>query len=629
MKMSLSVVMGVIDKVSAPLKGMASESDSYAKKIKKVQLAQADDASALTMIASFQKLQKELDKNALESDEAAEKLLKLKKQMEATKKPSAALTSNLAKQEEKMALLIAKDKKYQDSLKSTGKRLKKTGVDVGKLDNEFERLSKSQHKSAQSIDKMSLKYKKLQRVMAPMNKMNRMIKLPSLQMVKGVGMGGVAMLGTMAGFGMIMSETASQVNELAKASSDIDMPIADLQALRMQAKGAGAEFDDMDAAIKEMSLRWGEMKQFKSGAMNDYFKNSGNNKAYQDLKNAKTVMEAYQVIIREIAAEKDTSKKNFMADEIFGGDSEKLLPVLKGGLEALNKAKQALKDTGGPVTDDEAKSTKAFTLSLSKLGAIVQSIKLKVLIPIMDKLTIVFTKFAKEFKNTEWRTEMIKEVSKTVEGLYDAFLHVVTGVLFIKDNFKGFIAILLLLKIAFIALNAVIMMNPIMLIVAAALAGIVALGYVVSYLVEKFVNVNKVIEVVGSMMEWLWEKFKLLLKVIPDALIPDAWKTSTEEAGDEVDKLNAKLGKLKDKNVKLGITTNDTLNKHSRWSSKKSFSENLSPISKVPPLTNYVMKSKAEVSVTIKSEKPLRIDKVKGDKGTNIKLDTGNMMLSY
>ena len=524
MKMSLSVVMGVIDKVSAPLKGMASESDGYARKIKKVQLAQADDASALTMIASFQKLQKELDKNTLESDEAAEKLLKLKKQMKATTAPSAALTNKLAKQEEKMALLTAKNKKYQESLKGTGQRLKKTGVDASKLDSEFERLSKRQHKSAKSIDEMSRKYKRLQRVMAPINKLSKSIKMPTLQMAKGVGMGGVAMLGTVAGFGVIMSETASQVNELAKASSDIDMPIADLQALRMQAKGAGAEFDDMDAAIKEMSLRWGEMKQFKSGAMNDYFKNSGNTKAYQDLKNAKNAMEAYQVIIREIDAEKDTSKQNFMSDEFFGGDSEKLLAVFKGGLDNLSKAKQRLKDTGGAVTDDEAKSTKAFTMSLSQLGYIVQSIKLKVLIPVMEKVTVVFTKFAEKFKDTKWRTDMIDKVIKTIDGLYEAFLLVIKGVLFIKDNFKGLIAILLILKIAFLTLNSVIMMNPIMLMVAAALAGVVAIGY----LIDKFIGFDVILDAVGEAIGWVWEGIKSLIKMLPDALIPDAWKTSAE-----------------------------------------------------------------------------------------------------
>ena len=37
----------------------------------------------------------------------------------------------------------------------------------------------------------------------------------------------------------------------------------------------------------------------------------------------------------------------------------------------------------------------------------------------------------------------------------------------------------------------------------------------------------------------------------------------------------------------------------------------------------------AEVSLIIKSEKPISIDKVKSDKNTNIKLDTGNMILSY
>lgn len=33
--------------------------------------------------------------------------------------------------------------------------------------------------------------------------------------------------------------------------------------------------------------------------------------------------------------------------------------------------------------------------------------------------------------------------------------------------------------------------------------------------------------------------------------IPDAWKTSAEEAGDEIDNLNTKLEKRKTKNEKL------------------------------------------------------------------------------
>ena len=280
----------------------------------------------------------------------------------------------------------------------------------------------------------------------------------------------------------------------------------------------------------------------------------------------------------------------------------------------------------GRVTDDEAKSTKAFTMALSQLGYIVQSIKLKVLIPVMEKVTVVFTKFAEKFKDTKWRTDMIEKVIKTIEGLYEAFLLVIKGVLFIKDNFKGLIAILLILKIAFITLNSVIMMNPIMLMVAAALAAVVGIGY----LIDKFIGFDVVLKVVGEAIGWVWEGIKSLIQMLPDALIPDGWKTSATEAGDEVDKLNTKLGKLKDKNVKLGITTNEALNKKSTLiSSNTSLSKNIMPFSKVAPLTNHAIKSKAEVSLTIKSEKPISIDQVKNDKSTNIKLDTGNMMLSY
>lgn len=87
---------------------------------------------------------------------------------------------------------------------------------------------------------------------------------------------------------------------------------------------------------------------------------------------------------------------------------------------------------------------------------------------------------------------MIEKVIKTIEGLYEAFLLVIKGVLFIKDNFKGLIAILLILKIAFIILNSVIMMNPIMLMVAAALAAVVGIGY----LIDKFIGFDVILKAV-------------------------------------------------------------------------------------------------------------------------------------
>lgn len=627
--MNLSVVMDVVNKTSKPLQGMASDSDHYAKKIKKLQQAQSNDSSALTMIASYQEIQKELDKNALEGEEATEKLAKLKAQMDATEEPSAALTNRLAKQAEKVARLSDKHNEYENSILQVSNQMRETGVDVGDLDGEFDRLSQSQINHARNIDSVSERYRRLRTAMAPIQRLNSSIRMPTLGTVKGAAMGGAGALASLAGFGVVMSDTADKVNELSMAANDISMPTGELQALRLQAQAAGAEGEDMDAALKEMNLRWGEMKTIGSGSMNDYFIDTGNGKAYKDLKNAKNAMEAYQVLVREIAAEKDVAKQNFMADEFFGGDSEKMLSVLKAGTDGLSKAKQQLEETGGPISDESVASAAAYTAVLKKLGVIVESLKISALTPAMKELSVIFNKLTENMKNADWRTEAIKKLKATVTNIMNAFKFLGNLILFVSENFRGLIATIAILKVGLIAVNAIIMGNPIGLIVAAIGAAIIA----IIYLVDRFIGFDVILKAVGETIGWIWDGIKALINMLPDALIPDGWKASAEAAGDEVDKLNEKLNKIKDKNAKLGITIDETINKTT--TNKASIykpggiEEQLAKMPKITPLTNQTIKSQAEIAVTIKSEKPINIDKATSERGTNLNLNVGNMMTSY
>ncbi|MGR6861965.1 hypothetical protein ACU5EH_17525 [Aliivibrio salmonicida] len=100
-----------------------------------------------------------------------------------------------------------------------------------------------------------------------------------------------------------------------------------------------------------------------------------------------------------------------------------------------------------------------------------------------------------------------------------------------------------------------------------------------------------------------------------------------------MDKLSTKINKLKDKNAKLGITTSESKNQVIATSyheqKKQGISNNIIPMSKAAPLTNQTMKSKAEVALTIKSDKPVSIDKATSEKGTGLSLNLGNMSMSY
>ncbi|AGH81450.1 hypothetical protein PCNPT3_07560 [Psychromonas sp. CNPT3] len=59
-----------------------------------------------------------------------------------------------------------------------------------------------------------------------------------------------------------------------------------------------------------------------------------------------------------------------------------------------------------------------------------------------------------------------------------------------------------------------------MLMVAAALVAVVGIGY----LIDKFIGFDVVLKAVGEAIGWVWDGIKSLIKMLPDALIPDGWK---------------------------------------------------------------------------------------------------------
>lgn len=626
MKMNLSVVMGVVDKVSEPLQSMASDSDHYAKKIKAIQKAQADDSSALTMIASYQKIQKELDKNALETDEANEKLAKLKAQMAATEAPSAALTNKLAKQEGKVSLLSAKNEKYESSLKQTSSQMKKAGVNVTKLDHEFTRLSKDQEAHAKSIDKVSRRYKTLRKAMSPIQKLSKSIKLPN---IKGAAIGkGAALLGglSFAGLFQQINSAAGEMDHLSKSAQNLHMPVEELQAMQSQAEHAGVSADGMTKALGTFSKRLGVLQSTGKGAAGSFLEKA-KSPLLNQLKNAKTTQDAYDKVLDTFTKLKTNQEQMAFADAMFGGESKKMLIMLRQGTEGLTAARKEFNETGGGVKTDDAQKAEAYNDAMQKVQETIRSIKFAALAPVMLKITKLFTEFSNKFKNEKFRTDLIEKITKTVSGLCDAFTLIAKVAIFVTQNIKGVIAALAIFKVGMIAVNAVIMMNPIGLMVAAIGAAIIA----ITYLIDKFIGFDVIIKAVGDAIGWLWEGIKSLISMLPDALVPDSWQKSVADAGAEVDTLNSKLKQVKDTNAKLGITTNETTNRasHDQASTQRQSLSNTPALSAYQPLNGHTVKSQSEVAVTIKSEKPITVDKAKSDKGTNLNLNVGNMAMSY
>lgn len=608
MKMSLSVLMSIKNKTTAPLKEMRQESNHYSKAISKIQQQQQDDSAALGMIDRFNATQAAIKKNGLAIDTASEKLKKLEAQSEKSANPSAALTEQIVKQRDKLKALTNTQDQSQASYIKLGKQLQKTGVKMYDLDGESARLNKRYKNHGKEITKLQKKYHLLQAAMKPVRSLNNKLKMPTIEGAKNGMMASTGVFASMAGFGLIINDTATKVDELASAAGDVKMPVSELQAMRMQAKLAGAESEDMDAAIKEMMLRWGEMKTTQSGAMNDYFKDTGNRQAYQDLMQAKNATDAYLVLLREIAKETDESKQNFMADEFFGGDSEKMLKVLRSGTDGFEKAKQILNDSGGPVSKESIRNAGLFTASMKKLGAIVDSLKISALTPIMAELSFIMEDLALNMKNMDWREDKIAQLRDIVKSTFTVFRSLGNGIRFLVENFREVIAIVALFKIGMVALNAIMMANPISWMAVGIAAAVVGIGY----LIDKFVGLGEVMRVAS-----------------------DIWDSMTSWfSDDDGSKELAKAAKERKRHsVELDVAQPQKTQQQSGYNpySTGAISNNevINTYNQYQPIKAQSVNSKSEVALTIKSDKPVTVDKANSDKHTDIDLDVGNMAWSY
>lgn len=625
MKMNLSVVMGLKDKLSAPLKGISSESDHYAKVIKKVHKAQANDSAALGMINSFKKSKQAISNNALAIAATNEKLRELKAKAASAARPSAALTEKISKQQQRLDKLNRQQSDYKTNLVRLGKQLRRTGVRMFDLQGESDRLNRSYKRHASEIVRLSKKYTILKATMKPIQKLNRAIRLPKLASAT-VGKG-AALLGgvSLAGFATELNSTAAEMDKLAKTAANLSLPISELQAIQSQANYAGVETDALSGAMLRFNKRLGVLQQTGRGALGSYLRKSGNS-LHRDLQGAKDNQQAYEMLLDAFSKLKSPQEQMAFADAAFGQDGRKMLIMLRQGTEGLANARKELNEIGGGATAEDAAKAEAYNDAMQKISESVRSIKFAALAPVMEKATKLFTQFSDKFKNAQWRTEFMDKVIQTVNSLYQGLEFLGKGLIFVSQNFKGIIAALAIFKVALIGINAVIMANPFGMIVTAIGAAVIA----ITYLVDKFIGLDNVIKWVGEKIGWLWNKFKALINRLPDSLIPDGWKIGTEQAGKQVDNLANKFDGIKDKNASLGITTQETTNRRETQSYHAYQSGNLtSSYQAYQPLTNQTLKSKSEVELRIKSDKPVTVDKAKSEKGTELNLDVGSLGWSY
>ena len=141
--------------------------------------------------------------------------------------------------------------------------------------------------------------------------------------------------------------------ELHKLSTQTGATVEELSRLQFAAKKLQIDPDDLTGAIEELNIRIGETVRDGIGPAAEAFQQLGLDA--NELARL-PVAERLKAISAALAGIGNNTKRGFLADEIFGGDAFKILPLIRQGAEGIGALADEADRLGATVTTSQAAS---------------------------------------------------------------------------------------------------------------------------------------------------------------------------------------------------------------------------------------------------------------------------------
>jgi len=609
MKMNLSVVLGMIDKTTAPLKKVTGQYGYFTPKVKQAQKALKSTSSTMADISAYNKNLKALKANNDQINIAAEKLDKYQKIIKSGKSLTASQSAQFNKQKNKLTDLKQAQTAYKEALGKTGGALKKAGVDTKNLADEEKRLSDVYDTKAARLQTLQKRYKSL-------NGLMQVGKQRAKQAGIGAAAVGSGVLGASATVFSMVNSTAEDMDKLTKTAQNMKLPLETLQALQYQAQLNGVEADTMSASMIRFTRRFGVLQSTGSGELGSFLKKS-KNRLFMDLKNAKNVEKGYNHLLQAFGKLKTEQEQMAFANAAFGDSGRRMLLMLRQDTEGLAGARKELNDLGGIVTNEETSTSEQFLDAMLRIEKSIGGMKVKVLTKIMAQLLPYFSELIQNLKDPIWRAEAIDQTIGAIHSLFNGTKFVFNLFKMLVDYFPEVFAGLLMVKTATFALNAAMMANPIGLVVAAISALVIGIGYAYSRsetfrkgvkgLWDMFVRAGTGITgIISKIISNFLSIPKAVLKVmtaIPEKLLPSGWHQSIKNLHKDVAGLQDTIRQSSDLSIDYALTGSET-----------------------GILKSQNAQSNTTVDIRVKSDSPTEIEGIQTKGTSNVNVDTGSML---
>jgi len=362
---------------------------------------------------------------------------------------------------------------------------------------------------------VSTTFNAIDKITSPMKKMTKNVKKFAI----GATVGFVAVAAAGAKVVQSVNKFAEAGDEIAKTARQIGLSSEALQELRFAADRSGVSGESFSNAMKKMNKNVGDLRA-NTGMLTTYL-NKSNPALAEQLKNVESNEEAFALLTEEIANIKNPMDKAALAQAAFGRAGQDLIVMTENGTEGIKDLREEAKKYGNIISNEAAASSERFVDSMTNMKAAIQGVKNRALAPLMESLQPIIDRMADWIAaNQDLINQKIQKVFEGISkagkilykmwdnGLIPAVLAAVGVFKILYPLITTIIALKKAWAIAQLTLNAVLLANPVGLIIA----GVALLIAGIILLVKNF---DKVKEVAKS----LWGSVKTYFGKIRDFVL--------------------------------------------------------------------------------------------------------------
>lgn len=210
------------------------------------------------------------------------------------------------------------------------------------------------------------------------------------------------------------NDTAAAGDEIDKQSQKLGISAENYQKLSYAMERSGADVEDFRKGAMNITKELANMQNGVNGA-GSMFKQLGVSVQNAD-GSFKSTEDVLLSTIDALSKMQDETKRNALAQSVFGRSYQEVLPLLNSGSDGIRELMEEAEKYGMVMSDDAVKASAAFEDSLTKLKGTINGVKNSIMSQLLPGFTAITDGFSELVSGNKEGSEMIKNGIQNVIG---------------------------------------------------------------------------------------------------------------------------------------------------------------------------------------------------------------------